>query len=71
VAKLNDRMYAACGTIRDRDDAIALVSNILDDERARCERIINAARCGEIDGDLRCIKSRIMGGDDFPEIKGE
>jgi hypothetical protein len=64
-------MRAACGTVRDRDDVITLVSNILDDERARCERIINAARCGEIDGDLRCIKSRITSGDDFPEIPGE
>ena len=38
MAKLNDRILSACGTIRDRDDAITLVSNVLDDERARCER---------------------------------
>ena len=71
MAKLNDRMYMACGSTRDRDDAIILVSNILDDERARCARIIDAARSGEIDSDLRSIKSRIESGADFPEIPGE
>lgn len=71
MAKLTDRMRLACGTIRDRDDAITLVSNVLDDERARCARIINAARIGEIDGDLRSIRSRIESGDEFPEIQGE
>ena len=65
--KLPQNILDACGTIRDRGDAITLVLNVLEDERARCERIINAARCGEIDSDLRCIKSRIMSGSAYPE----
>lgn len=36
-------------------------------ERARCVAIVNAARFGNIDGDLRSIRSRIESGEDFHE----
>lgn len=42
-----------------------------DAERKRCIAIVSAARFGEIDGDLRCLISRMEGGKPFPEDKQE
>ena len=41
------------------------------DERARCARIVQAARHGEIDSDLRSVIHRIERGDPFPEPEDE
>lgn len=52
------------------DEALALLDSmdhIQAYERARCVAIVNAARSGEIDGDLRCLISRMTSGDPFPE----
>lgn len=38
-------------------------------ERSRCVRIINAARSGEVDSDLRCIRSWIEGGEEPPQTE--
>jgi hypothetical protein len=40
-------------------------------ERKRCAGIIQLARFGEIDGDLRCLISRIEGGDTLDQIAAE
>lgn len=49
------------------DKVVAVFDAALAAERARCVAIVNAARFGEIDGDLRCIRSRIESGEAFPE----
>lgn len=45
------------------------VNAAIEAERKRCVAIINAAREGEIDADLRSIRARIDRGDQFPEQK--
>ena len=40
-------------------------------ERERCAAIVQLARHGEIDGDLRCIIARIEDGDTIAAIKAE
>lgn len=40
-------------------------------ERKRCVDIINLARTGDIDTDLRAIRSRIQGGDSAESIAAE
>jgi hypothetical protein len=40
-------------------------------ERARCIAILQAARFGDIDGDLRSLISRIESGDPFPDPNDE
>jgi hypothetical protein len=42
-------------------------AGLIKEERARCVAIVNAARSGEIDSDLRCVRSRIESGEPFPE----
>jgi hypothetical protein len=42
--------------------ALKAMVGALFDERQRCEDIVQAARGGRIDGDLRCLISRIRGG---------
>jgi hypothetical protein len=37
----------------------AKMAEVIETERARCIDILNAARMGRIDGDLRCLISRI------------
>lgn len=41
----------------------------VDRERKRCADIINAARFGQVDPDLRCILSMIKDGDFAPEFE--
>lgn len=45
------------------DKVIGLVDGAIAAERERCRAIISRARHGEIDGDLRCLISRIEGGE--------
>ena len=53
--ELDQKTIDTCGRARTRDDVISVVIA----ERARCIHIINLARSGEIDSDLRSIISRI------------
>ena len=53
--ELDAKTLEACGRARSRDDIVALMTA----ERERVINIINLARAGEIDGDLRCLISRI------------
>jgi hypothetical protein len=38
-------------------------------ERERCERIVMAARIGEIDQDFRCVWNYVHGGSPYPEAQ--
>lgn len=53
----------------DDSEALNIVQSAIDDERDRCLRIVHAARMGEIDGDFRCIASRIRSGEPYPETE--
>jgi hypothetical protein len=50
---------------------VGLVAAAVKIERDRCVAIINLARTGEVDTDLRAIRSRIQGGDTPDEIAAE
>lgn len=43
--------------------ALAAMTAAVDAERKRCAAIVNAARHGEVDGDFRCLRSMIEGGE--------
>lgn len=58
----------ACGRIRSRDDAIAVLTAAIGEERKRCRAIICAAREGEIDGDLRTLIYMIESGRTVEDI---
>ncbi len=48
-----------------------LLQKAADTERERCAAIVQLAREGEIEGDLRSLISRIKGGDSIETIKSE
>jgi hypothetical protein len=52
-------------------DDMALVARAIKNERERCVAIINLARTGEIDTDLRAIRSRIESGDTPDDVAAE
>jgi hypothetical protein len=47
------------------------VEQAVEDERKRCEEIVQLARFGEIDTDFRSIVGRIKNGDTIEQIKAE